>query len=482
VVALAFAAAMATGALLVLALWPRPVTGTALGDGYALAATGAAYSVEGRQVSLHRGRLAVSAWGAPLRVEAGGQRVEVESAVAVFEVAGEQVRVLPVDGVVLLQARGCGRRRRAARPRVTWGRSWPRARRGAPRPRRGGGVGGGGGRRLEEAVTAYGLVAASTSLRAEVALLKARRARAAAAVGPGPGAGHLRRGGRPVPAGALALERSLSALEAAAALADWGDVDRRAEAFEASFPASERLDEVRRARALALYALHQVDAACVVARSLRQPTPFSSECAGDATLTPTRHPPSMTHSPPEETMTQQPHGHPVRHLRPCLGAPGRRLLVRQPGRLALRARRVRRGRARSHYRGDGPGQHGARRHRARDPAGASRPTPASPSRWAWTTWSSADVAGPVAIWGPAGTRFSKKARMTLPLTVSAEAGALTVQVREADGREFELPASAVLVADGRISFDVEGFTSFQPRRRSRPRVRPTCACVRTARR
>ncbi|MCA2981847.1 MAG: hypothetical protein INH41_00825 [Myxococcaceae bacterium] len=80
----------------------------------------------------------------------------------------------------------------------------------------------------------------------------------------------------------------------------------------------------------------------------------------------------------------------------------------------------------------------------------------------------ADVAGPVAVWGPAGTRFSKKARMTLPLTLSAAGGALTVQVREADGREFELPASAVLVADGRISFDVEGFTSFQPRRRSSP--------------
>ncbi len=79
---------------------------------------------------------------------------------------------------------------------------------------------------------------------------------------------------------------------------------------------------------------------------------------------------------------------------------------------------------------------------------------------------SADVAGPVAIWGPAGTRFSKKARMTLPVSISAAPGELTVQVREADGREFELPSSAVTVADGRISFDVEGFTSFQPRRRT----------------
>lgn len=76
-----------------------------------------------------------------------------------------------------------------------------------------------------------------------------------------------------------------------------------------------------------------------------------------------------------------------------------------------------------------------------------------------------DVAGPVAVWGPAGTRFSKKARMTLPLTLTAAPGELTVQVREANGTELELPVSAVQVADGRISFDVDGFTSFQPRRR-----------------
>jgi hypothetical protein len=78
----------------------------------------------------------------------------------------------------------------------------------------------------------------------------------------------------------------------------------------------------------------------------------------------------------------------------------------------------------------------------------------------------ADVAGPVAVWGPAGTRFAKKARMTLPLTLSASAGAVTVTVREADGRQFDLPTSAVQVADGRISFEVDGFTSFQPRRAS----------------
>ncbi|MDP3237975.1 MAG: hypothetical protein Q8N26_34610 [Myxococcales bacterium] len=54
-----------------------------------------------------------------------------------------------------------------------------------------------------------------------------------------------------------------------------------------------------------------------------------------------------------------------------------------------------------------------------------------------------DVAGPAATWGPAGTRFTKVARMTLPLTQSAAATELTVQLREADGTESELPPSAI---------------------------------------
>lgn len=76
-----------------------------------------------------------------------------------------------------------------------------------------------------------------------------------------------------------------------------------------------------------------------------------------------------------------------------------------------------------------------------------------------------DVAGPAATWGPAGTRFTKAARMTLPLTQSAAATELTVQLREADGTESELPPSAIAVANGRISFEVTGFTTFQPKRR-----------------
>lgn len=76
------------------------------------------------------------------------------------------------------------------------------------------------------------------------------------------------------------------------------------------------------------------------------------------------------------------------------------------------------------------------------------------------------AAGPVAIWGPAGTRFSKPARMTLPLSVNESGDEISILVREADGTEFEVPSSAVTIdAQGRAVFDINGFTSFQPVRR-----------------
>jgi hypothetical protein len=77
-----------------------------------------------------------------------------------------------------------------------------------------------------------------------------------------------------------------------------------------------------------------------------------------------------------------------------------------------------------------------------------------------------DAAGPVTTWGPAGTRFSTPARMTVPLTVNESGDELSILVQEADGTRFELPSSAVAVdAQGRASFSVDGFTSFQPQRR-----------------
>ena len=86
------------------------------------------------------------------------------------------------------------------------------------------------------------------------------------------------------------------------------------------------------------------------------------------------------------------------------------------------------------------------------------------------------AAGPVTTWGPAGTHFSKPARMTVPLTVNESGDEISVLVREADGTQFELPSSAVtLDAQGRATFTIDGFTSFQPMRRRPCMANAQCA-------
>jgi hypothetical protein len=278
----AFGGAMAAGVLLVLAVWPRAVSEARAGEGFAYVATAATFSREGRHLSLEAGRLATSVWGAPVQVHVRGRRVEVEAAIAVVEVAGDQVRVLPVDGSVLVdgervfatpatraQAGEMGALTALEPPDAPLTRAEARA---AVALEAGA---------WPDAAAALSEVAASTSLRAEVALVKRGELELRRLAAPAKARATFDEAAARFPAGSLAMERSLSALEAAAALADWPDVDRRARAFEASFPTSERLDEVRRARALALYGLHDVARACEAARSLGEPVPFQAECTAD---------------------------------------------------------------------------------------------------------------------------------------------------------------------------------------------------------
>lgn len=74
--------------------------------------------------------------------------------------------------------------------------------------------------------------------------------------------------------------------------------------------------------------------------------------------------------------------------------------------------------------------------------------------------------GPVAIWGPSGTVFSKPARMTLPLALlsSAELAQVEILVEESDGRRFSIPRSELMIdaAAKSVTFSVNGFTRFQP--------------------
>ncbi|MBM4783317.1 MAG: hypothetical protein GQE15_37040 [Archangiaceae bacterium] len=74
--------------------------------------------------------------------------------------------------------------------------------------------------------------------------------------------------------------------------------------------------------------------------------------------------------------------------------------------------------------------------------------------------------GPVAIWGPSGTVFSKPARMTLPLALGStdELGQVEILVEESDGRRFSIPRSELMIdaSAKSVTFPVNGFTRFQP--------------------
>lgn len=75
-------------------------------------------------------------------------------------------------------------------------------------------------------------------------------------------------------------------------------------------------------------------------------------------------------------------------------------------------------------------------------------------------------AGPVALWGPAGTAFAGEVEMTLPYGLPDEDSAenLYVDILESDGRRqtVEGPSLAVETQAHLVRFAVRGFSSFQP--------------------
>jgi hypothetical protein len=277
--ALAFVAAAAAGVLAVLLGWPTTINGPVTGEGFAAVATGARLTRDARTLTLAAGRLVVSVWGQPVTVEAGGRRVELEAAQCAVLVAGERVEVWPVEGVVVVDgvAVEAAPRTRAAAGDVSalaaleaaeapLVRAEARARSAVE------------AHAWAEAVRAYDVIAASSSLRAEVALVKRGELELRQLGAPARARATFDEAAARFPDGSLAAERALSALEAAAALADWGDVERRAQAFESAFPSSERLAEVRQARAAALWATGRADAACALAATLPTPPPFAPRC------------------------------------------------------------------------------------------------------------------------------------------------------------------------------------------------------------
>lgn len=73
------------------------------------------------------------------------------------------------------------------------------------------------------------------------------------------------------------------------------------------------------------------------------------------------------------------------------------------------------------------------------------------------------AAGPVAIFGPAGTRFSKPATLTLPAKLQSDetVNDLFVAIVEGDGRRDLVPFEALTISGNQVAFEIDGFTSFQ---------------------
>ncbi len=73
------------------------------------------------------------------------------------------------------------------------------------------------------------------------------------------------------------------------------------------------------------------------------------------------------------------------------------------------------------------------------------------------------VASPVAVWEPSGLQFSQPATLTLPidLPVGSDTSHLNIAVQEADGTTFRIPHNDLTISASRVTFQIDGFTSFQ---------------------
>lgn len=254
--------------------WPKTTSTSRQADGFAWVSTNARVTGEGAALTLHTGTLQVSAWATLVSVSAGGKNVSIDAAIASITVAGDSVSIVANEGTVLVDG---------ARLRATPGAELSavlalesaeapllRAESAADLAVT--------EHRWDDASHALSLVAASSSLRAEAALLKRGELELRQQSAPARALASFDEGDSRFPSGSLSLERSLSALEATVALSRWPEVVTRADAFLARFPDNERLDEVRAVRASALQAQGKTAEACAAAKGLKHAPSFSSSC------------------------------------------------------------------------------------------------------------------------------------------------------------------------------------------------------------
>jgi len=263
------ALAIGVAALVAIAVvWPRSVSTSEAHDGFAFVATDARFEQLQQTFTLRNGRLSVSAWNTPVVINAMGQRIEAESAMVVVEVAGDRVSVQSVEGVVVIDgerheattasraaAGDVGALRTLEGPEAPLARAETLATSAMQAQRWG------------DASRALSVVAQSNSLRAEAALLKRGELELRHLDQPLRALASFDEGDVRFPGGTLAMERSLSALEASVSARQWEAVVQRADRFLTRFPSHERSAEVVRVR----------ESACTAAASSNPPA-FIAGC------------------------------------------------------------------------------------------------------------------------------------------------------------------------------------------------------------
>lgn len=198
-----------------------------------------------RHFLLERGELAVSSWGVPVEVKAGGHVVVVEHGVALVRVAGESVTAEVVEGALWFDGE---ERTNPRTPKTPLSQRAVQLEGPEARPARLSALAelAQSERRFEDAAKAWAEVASSGSLDAEVANFKQGELELRELNRPLAALATFEAGEARFPAGALTQERQLSAIESCLRLGQWAEVSRRTSAFLASHPGSERADELRR--------------------------------------------------------------------------------------------------------------------------------------------------------------------------------------------------------------------------------------------
>lgn len=260
------ALALVAAAVLAFVLWPQEVTKTwaTAGSVVALRDATARFDAKKNVLELTQGTVVASVWAAPpLRLMVRGRQVEVEAAELVVRVAGDTVVIAPTRGWVLVDGvtfeatdatrAQAGLEVQAIAARLPADVATRRASHRAELALE--------ARQWETAVAALDEVGHSGALAAEAAALRKGELELRALHDPARALTTFDDVAARFPAGSLAQERELSALEAEVALRRWRDAAARARLFLANYPDSERALEVRRLLEGALLKLDDADGA-----------------------------------------------------------------------------------------------------------------------------------------------------------------------------------------------------------------------------